>query len=820
VKRTTKAADIARGLNLPAERLDSLRDEAIACMALPDMKPTGRVVQRPPGVFQAVFDSTMTRYALRFRDGTIQVRDMADDEEIARFSARGYPDIYVFGFSPDARYLATTHYPGFALTVWDVEKQKVCLTDPGPVSDHSARFSPDSRRIALAHVDGELIVCDLATGRLIQRWRGPAPANDLSFRPDGSRIAVAYHGSKPSCQIMEAGSGKLVRSIPLPSDPNTVAWSPDGTTLATACWDLKIYLWDAATGIRRATLEGITNGGPRAVFHPQGTLVAANGWEARLRLWDAVMGQPVLSISDNVFPQFSNDGRILVETEAGLTAYQVDPALEYRTFAHASSGRVWYRHAGIRRDGRVLATGTSQGVALWDLAHGTELAFLPTGETWRTIFEESGDLLTTGPIGVRRWPVHLDLDRAEFRIGPPRQLPLPAGDGGIATDRSGQIVALADHDLAFVATPERTIHVGPLDDCRNVAVSPDGQWLATGSHVATKGAQVWRIRDGTKVAELPIDYGTAVEFSPDGRWLMTTTAPCRLWTVGTWGDAQQIGGLGHCFSPDGRLVVVVDTTRVIRLVEIESGRTLARLESPDLCEVYSACFSPDGSRLVVTTNDGPAVHVWDLRAIRRKLVEMGLDWNAPAYSEDDPADRSAVPLPPLQVDLGPQPLTASVDPRAYEPLISDLEAALASRPDQPGIRGRLALYCNNYAWDLANATGSSRDPQRALTLARRAVELFPNQAVYLNTLGVAQYRAGQFTAAVATLQRSLALGNVAAADLFFLAMAHWRLGDKTQARTCFQKAVEWMEKNQPADDELLRFRAEAAALLGLETKKD
>ena len=41
---------------------------------------------------------------------------------------------------------------------------------------------------------------------------------------------------------------------------------------------------------------------------------------------------------------------------------------------------------------------------------------------------------------------------------------------------------------------------------------------------------------------------------------------------------------------------------------------------------------------MVTTNDGPAVHIWDLRAIRKRLVGMGLDWDAPAYSDDDPAD--------------------------------------------------------------------------------------------------------------------------------------------------------------------------------------
>jgi hypothetical protein len=51
---------------------------------------------------------------------------------------------------------------------------------------------------------------------------------------------------------------------------------------------------------------------------------------------------------------------------------------------------------------------------------------------------------------------------------------------------------------------------------------------------------------------------------------------------------------------------------------------------------------------------------------------------------------------------------------------------------------------------------------------------------------------------------------------FFLAMAHWQRGDKKQARQWYDTAVRWMEKNKPQDDELRRFRAEAAALLGVE----
>ena len=49
-------------------------------------------------------------------------------------------------------------------------------------------------------------------------------------------------------------------------------------------------------------------------------------------------------------------------------------------------------------------------------------------------------------------------------------------------------------------------------------------------------------------------------------------------------------------------------------------------------------------------------------------------------------------------------------------------------------------------------------------------------------------------------------------------MAHWQLGDKKQARQWYDKAVSWMDKNKPQDDELRRFRAEAEALLGIPEK--
>jgi uncharacterized protein HemY len=100
--------------------------------------------------------------------------------------------------------------------------------------------------------------------------------------------------------------------------------------------------------------------------------------------------------------------------------------------------------------------------------------------------------------------------------------------------------------------------------------------------------------------------------------------------------------------------------------------------------------------------------------------------------------------------------------------------------------------------------------------AELAVKLAPRNGAFWNTLGAAHYRAGHWKAAVAALEKSMLLRKGGDSnDWFFLAMAHWQLGDKEQARKGYDQAVRWMDKNNPQDEELRRFRAEAGSLLGL-----
>jgi tetratricopeptide (TPR) repeat protein len=94
----------------------------------------------------------------------------------------------------------------------------------------------------------------------------------------------------------------------------------------------------------------------------------------------------------------------------------------------------------------------------------------------------------------------------------------------------------------------------------------------------------------------------------------------------------------------------------------------------------------------------------------------------------------------------------------------------------------------------------------------------PSQAIYLNTLGVAEYRVGRNVEAIETLNRSLAAGSTSAGfDLYFLAMAHHQLGHREEARGLYDQAVRWMggqktlsvsEKDEPAAS-----RAEAQSVL-------
>jgi tetratricopeptide (TPR) repeat protein len=149
----------------------------------------------------------------------------------------------------------------------------------------------------------------------------------------------------------------------------------------------------------------------------------------------------------------------------------------------------------------------------------------------------------------------------------------------------------------------------------------------------------------------------------------------------------------------------------------------------------------------------------------------------------------------------------------WEQARANYEKCLELAPDS-------ALPCNNLAWLLATCPEPKfRDSDKAVQLAKKAVALAAKEGGHWNTLGVARYRAGNWKDAVAALEKSMQLRKGGDSfDWFFLAMAHWQMGEKDKARQRYNEAVQWMEKNQPKNDELRRFRSEAEEVLKLRKK--
>jgi tetratricopeptide (TPR) repeat protein len=130
------------------------------------------------------------------------------------------------------------------------------------------------------------------------------------------------------------------------------------------------------------------------------------------------------------------------------------------------------------------------------------------------------------------------------------------------------------------------------------------------------------------------------------------------------------------------------------------------------------------------------------------------------------------------------------------------------------------------AWLLATCPDLRvRDIPRALDHSHQAVALDPQGWLPWQTLGVSLYRAGDWKAAIVALERSASLRSEgvsalwlfkeSAVNWFFLAMAYWQQGDRTQARHWYERAVAWMSEKRSQDEELGRLQREAATLLGL-----
>jgi WD40 repeat protein/Tfp pilus assembly protein PilF len=525
------------------------------------------------------------------------------------------------------------------------------------------------------------------------------------------------------------------------------------------------------------------------------------------------------------------------------------------------------------RDGRLLATAGDDGVHLWDVVSGREVADLRLDHCETAAFHPSGQSLVTygKASSLRLWPLRADAQGALLSC-PPQELAgtLIHSWQRACWSRDGRWLGVVDerNDTAYVLNLEKPAErreLGSFQEIGTIALSPDGQWAAAGAWSSSL-VRIWHLPETKSVRDLP-GYSHAA-FSPDGQWLVTGgRGEYRCWRVGTWEPGwrlprDHLNGTGLAplaFSADNSLLALTRSPNVVQLIDPATGSEIATLSARGSGAISWLCFSPDGSQLG-EANGQEGVHLWNLRAIRQELANHGLDWQLAPYPRSKDPDQTS----PVQVQVVQDPkeawrfewnmrgryhdalrqwseavldytealkvLPPDATPRqraellqmraldyrrmhAYEAALADLQKIVELTPDS-------AVACHELARFYVTGPEWVRDPDKAFRLAWRALELMPGKRLYHNTLGVVYYRLGQYAQAMETLQRNLrrSEGERAAFDLFLLAMCHARRGEAVEAQNSYDRAVQWQReragKLRPEEkDELDAFHVEAQALL-------
>jgi serine/threonine protein kinase/WD40 repeat protein len=652
---------------------EGLRDEAIAAMALPDVR-FGPALPFSFGTLKGLaFDGRYQRYARCDTNGIIRVCSLSSGQEILRLrsvaTSTNSPTDSTLMISEDGEFLLELA-PGSGFGVWRVSDGSAVIDNPPRC--WIGAFSPDSRHLAVTAGDSVLRF-DLATGKLTNQWRSHAAIWFLAFSPDSRRLALGY--VKPGVlSIYDVMSGTNQVDLPIgPMDLQSLDWNSDGRRIAVYCQPQSspsIQIWDVETGRQVINLEGHASNLVGLTFHPDGDLLATTSWDGTTRLWDSMTGRQLLRLPFEASINFSDDGHWLglVNSEQPRLLEMV-PGREYRSLGSiAGPGETVPVEGDISPDGRLLAMGMAHGLRLWDLASGRELGFVPQRgrATWAQFQPGNNFLFTHGPAaGLQRWPLHADPEHADsILLGPPTPIPLPFAPERIACSQDGRLLAVVSESAGqalMLDMDSGTIRgqLLPHPNAGFVALSRDGRWLATsGWH--SDLVQLWDARNGSLIRRWSVpEKLTAVAFTPDNRRLvLCRQAEFSLWDLETLQQSQRLPREmsqypGYvAFSKDGKLMAMEMAPGVVDLKEAASCRTLARLEDPFGDMATWIGFTPSGTELVVACKFAHVIHVWDLHSIRAQLKAMGLDWDWPEFP---PEERRAKHSPlKLQVFKGDQ----------------------------------------------------------------------------------------------------------------------------------------------------------------------
>jgi WD40 repeat protein len=210
-------------------------------------------------------------------------------------------------------------------------KQLRRLTSPipllGPIT-----ASQDGRWLAAFAISNHVVVLDAASGgpasvfQLPNAWetRQISGRGALLFSPISPKLWVAFPGAATVVCVDWQAPEYPTRLTGHTRGVLALAASPDGAIIATGSADMTARVWDAATGVQMAVLDGEHGAVTAVSFSPDGLTLATGYFDGPIKLWslrartELATFYPHISIVSSVL--FSPDRKALASASYDGTA--------------------------------------------------------------------------------------------------------------------------------------------------------------------------------------------------------------------------------------------------------------------------------------------------------------------------------------------------------------------------------------------------------------------------------------------------------------------------------------------------------------------
>jgi WD40 repeat protein len=327
-------------------------------------------------IFSAGYSADGTMIVSGAVDQSVRLWDVASGEPVHTFGGLAGA-VTATAFTPDARTVLTAASDG-SLKVWNVSNGALVRLIPGSGQPVVAMTAMPDGTSVLIDVADTIRMVDFTSGAAVREFNGhKGQILAIAVSADGSRIASG--SSDQMVRLWDTATGDLVATLDRHQDwVRDIAFSPDGRFVFSGSDDKSIVQWSVESGEAVHEFTGHTDWIRALAVSPDGDFLVSGSHDGTLIVWEVASGTALRTIADTGTSSlglfYQHDGLTVVSGD-GTTLGKWNVASGERVSSY-DSGIVTLTDVALSRDGVMLATASSQGVALWRADAPTPLGTL------------------------------------------------------------------------------------------------------------------------------------------------------------------------------------------------------------------------------------------------------------------------------------------------------------------------------------------------------------------------------------------------------------------------------------------------------------